>query len=327
MPNILSFFMSTVGGEAVNPALVLSVKTDNAGTSNDDQFTIPAVGGPYNVSYSGGSLSGVSDAQTITFPGGAGTYEISITSSATMQPLQFSNGGDKLKLLDLTSWGTIAWSSMINAFYGCSNLIISATDEATADLSNVLTLQNGFRDCSGLTSFPLIDTSNVTAIISTWLGCSGLTSFPLIDTSSAQTITNGWLNCSSLTSFPLIDTSLCTGFGGTWQGCIGLTSFPFLDVSLGTNFRQTFKSCTGLNGYDFPTLHLDKMDDGENMFQTVDLSTQSWSDLLVYVEANNTDLDCVWSGGNSTYNFAGGVARAALTGRTPGWTITDGGPE
>jgi hypothetical protein len=40
----------------------------------------------------------------------------------------FGGAGDRLKLLDISQWGNIAWTSMANAFQGCSNLTISAVD-------------------------------------------------------------------------------------------------------------------------------------------------------------------------------------------------------
>jgi len=307
-------------------ALVLSVKTDNAGASNNDQFTLPAVGGPYDVDYPGGALTGVSGAQTITFPAGAGTYSISITSAAPMQPCNFDDGGDKLKLLDIEQFGTVTWSSLNGAFYGCTNMTITAPDGLAAGTGAVIDFENSFRGCSGLTLFPLIDTSSGTTFLAAWLGCSGLTSFPLIDTSSAGTVLFAWFGCSGLTSFPLIDTSSVTDFQSAWQTCGGLTSFPFLDVSSGIIFSATWSGCSGLNGVDFPTLHMDNMTNGTSCFINVTLSTASWSDLLVYINANNTDLDAVFHGGNSTRNAGGTAARDALAARVPGWTITDGGP-
>ena len=48
-------------------------------------------------------------------------------------------------------------------------------------------MNGAFKECSSLTSFPLINTSNVTNFGSNgggaWQGCSSLTSFPEIDTS------------------------------------------------------------------------------------------------------------------------------------------------
>jgi len=55
--------------------------------------------------------------------GVAGTYTIRIRG--TFPRIFFNNGGDRQKLLDVQQWGALAWTSMNNAFLGCSNLNIS----------------------------------------------------------------------------------------------------------------------------------------------------------------------------------------------------------
>ena len=69
------------GGIAVNLAFEFTVKTDNAGTSAADQFTIPTTGTGYNYDIStsdGQIISGATGNTTITFPS-AGSYTIKIT--------------------------------------------------------------------------------------------------------------------------------------------------------------------------------------------------------------------------------------------------------
>jgi hypothetical protein len=67
------------------------------------------------------------------------------------------------------------------------------------------------------------------------------------------------------------------------------------------------------------------MTNGNLMFNGCTLTTQSYSDLLVRMEANNPNNDVVFHGGDSMYNEAGEIARDALIVR--GWTFTDGGRE
>ena len=264
--------------ETASAALILKVKTDNTGTSNDDQFTLPLrIDQTYDftVKYDGQETTHNTDTSlTLTFPSGAGTYSIEITG--TFPAVRFNNGGDRLKLLELENWGAVTWTTFERALFGCANMTITATDHATANTGNVTDFSRAWRE-------------------------SGITSFPLIDTSSATT------------------------FIYAYQDCTSLASFPLLDVSSVENMRDAFSGCTGLNGYAFPTLHLDSMTNGFEMFQDVTLDTEAWSDLLVYTEANNAITTCLWSGGNSPHNAAGTTAIAALAGRDPGWTITDGG--
>lgn len=56
--------------------------------------------------------------------------------------MYFNDSGDKLKLLDITNWGDIEWSSMEHAFHGAANLTISAAD--TPDLSAVTSMAHMF---------------------------------------------------------------------------------------------------------------------------------------------------------------------------------------
>ena len=110
-------------------ALILTVKTDNTGTSNNDQFTLPLkpkrrydfiISGNFTNS----PINHTSDSDlTLTFPSGAGTYDIEITGK--FPAIYFNNRGDKLKLLMVKQWGTNEWKTFEGAFYGCSNLAMT----------------------------------------------------------------------------------------------------------------------------------------------------------------------------------------------------------
>ena len=86
-----------------------TVKTDNTGTSNSDQFTIPLYSGEtynFTVTYDGQETTHSTDSDlTLTFPSGAGTYNVAITG--TFPGLYFNNGGDKLKLTNVSSFGNV----------------------------------------------------------------------------------------------------------------------------------------------------------------------------------------------------------------------------
>lgn len=152
--------------------------TTKSGTSNSQQITIPGTGAGYSYSIYWESLSSstatgtiatsTSASQTITFPE-AGQYKVAI--KGTYPRIYFNNAGDKLKILTVEQWGNIAWTSMINAFYGCANLTVPATD--APNLASVTSLQSMFR---GATSFnePIDhwNVSNVTAMGGVFYGAS-----------------------------------------------------------------------------------------------------------------------------------------------------------
>ena len=116
---LINSFRFGGGAAPSDPDFTMLVKTDNAGTSASDQFTIPTTGTGYNydVDWGDGTTStGVTGSTTHTFPS-AGNYVVKI--SGAFPRIYFNNGGDKAKLLEVQNWGNIAWSSMERAFFGC----------------------------------------------------------------------------------------------------------------------------------------------------------------------------------------------------------------
>lgn len=288
---------STSNSLVPDERLIFSVKTDNVGTSASNQFTIPTLGTGYlyDIETSDGQLiTGSTGNTTITFPT-AGTYDVYI--SGNFPRFYFNNGGDRLKLLNLKNFGIYALgsTSQLNAFFGCSNMIISATD--IGHFENVTSFTYAWYNCSSLTSFPLIDTSSGTYFTAAWNSCTSLTSFPLIDTSKGTSFTYAWAFCSSLTSFPLINTSLGTSFNAAWVSCTSLTSFPAnaFDVNIATNYSSAFL--------------------------VTKLSTQSIDNILVSLDTSGVINGTFnQSGGGNLPSSVGLTAKANLISK--GWTIT-----
>ena len=127
-------------------------KTDNEGSSNENQITIPGSGTDYTIEWveveedngtwqevdggHSGSTTGT-DEHTVDFPD-PGTYQVSISGDFTrifFGLYGLGGGGDEEKIIDVVQWGDIEWSTMSGAFRYTSNLNISATD--APDLSQV----------------------------------------------------------------------------------------------------------------------------------------------------------------------------------------------
>jgi len=149
------------------PSFTLEVKSDNAGTSGTNQFTIPTTTGTYLYDYTtsdGQSGTGITGDTTITFASGAGTYEIYITG--TFPKIYFNNGGDRLKLLRVLQWGIygIGETNQNSAFSGCGNLTSIADD--VDNLNLITSASSMFQNCvltalpSGLVLENLITGSN-----------------------------------------------------------------------------------------------------------------------------------------------------------------------
>ena len=289
-----------VGGGATDERFIITVKTDNAGTSATNQFTIPTSttgitqAFNYDIETSDGqTITGVTGDTTITFPS-AGTYDIFISGSFPY--MRFSNGGDKLKLLDIKNFGIYALGSTTQdrAFRGCSNMVISATDSG---------------NFGSVTTFSLC-----------WQGCSSLTSFPLIDTSSVTNFQSAWAYCSSLTSFPQIDTSSGTNFGATWVGLLSLTSFPLLDTSSGTNFNLCWGDSTNLTTFPANAFDTNIATNYTNAFRKTNLTTQSIDDILVSLDTSGVSNGSFTQSGGQAPSATGEAAIDSLVGK--GWTIT-----
>ena len=301
--------------------LIFSVKTDNAGTSASNQFTIPTTGTGYlyDIETSDGQIiTGRTGNTTITFPS-AGTYDVYISGS--FPQFYFNNGGDRLKLIDLKNLGIYAQgsTSQLSAFNGCSNLVISATD--IGHFENVTNFSFSWIGCSSLTSFPLIDTSKSTIFNYAWYNCTSLTSFPLLDTSSGTNFSYAWRDCTSLTSFPLLDTSKGTDFSNAWRNCSSLTSFPLIDTSNCTNFSLAWYNCTSLISFPSNAFDTNIATNYTNSFLFTNLTTQSIDNILVSLDASGV-LNGTFnqSGGGNLPSTTGLAAKANLISK--GWTIT-----
>jgi surface protein len=133
----------TDGGENCSDTFTTIWQTDNQGASDDDQITIPTIGVGYNYDIDWGDGTrdeNVTGDRTHTYAV-PGTFTVKIRGN--FPRIYFNNSGDKDKILSVENWGTTTWASMGAAFYGCTNLIVNATD--TPDLSGVTSLSQMFK--------------------------------------------------------------------------------------------------------------------------------------------------------------------------------------
>jgi hypothetical protein len=143
--------LATLGKK--NPDFQILVKTDNTGVSGSDEILLPIQGTSMFIDWGDGNTETVTQTNTPnnTIGGNnvshtyasAGNYVIKV--SVGLIRILFNNGGDRLKLLEIQNWGDIVWGGFAGAFYGCSNMEITATDNANTAI--VSRMESCFRDC------------------------------------------------------------------------------------------------------------------------------------------------------------------------------------
>ena len=340
----------TDAGSNCLPFFITTWKTDNPGTSNDDQITIPTTGIDYNYTVDWGDRTA-----TTTHTGNAthtyamaGTYTVTITGD--FPRIYFNHTGDREKLLTVQQWGTISWTSMAGAFFGCSNLTIPATD--APDLTRVTDMSSMFNSAGSLNQdISSWNVSNVTAMANMFNSASSFN----------QDI-NIW-NVSNVTNMFAMFTG-STGFNGdisSWN-VSNVTDMTFMfnaasafnqdlstwNVSKVTDMSFMFQSATSFNG-DISSWNVSNVTDMDFMFFEASSFNQDigiWDVSSVTTMANmldnsgltSTNYDNLLNGwaalpsprsgvvlGAAGINFCTGTAdRDILTG-THGWTITDAG--
>ena len=216
----------------------LSFVTQWTTTGSDEKVTIPFVDDEsmnFTIDWGDGSTADTVTAYDDNLGGGAidhtyaaaNTYTVTMTGTITS--IKFNNGGDKAKLVKITNWGTFK-ITIDDAFWGCSNLDITATD--APDLSSLTGYSTGlshcFHGCTALTSIGKAsawDLSNVTRIAYMFDGCTNFNQdITMWDTSSVTSFQNAIHDATSFNqNISSWDTSAATaGFPAMFDGA---TSF------------------------------------------------------------------------------------------------------
>ena len=127
-----------------NTAFIIEVKTDNAGTSNDNQFQFTGAEGDYDVVAKQNDIvvatfDNLSGEQTITLPS-SGVYVLEVIPKEVngFNRIIFNQSGDRSKITDIKQWGSVVWSSFKYAFFGCFTMKVTATDEPNLSLCTSL---------------------------------------------------------------------------------------------------------------------------------------------------------------------------------------------
>jgi surface protein len=319
-----------IGGVTSVP-FIIEVDTTKAGISNSEQFEFTGAVGDYDVvAKQGGSVvqtfNDLSNQQTITLPS-SGVYVLEITPKATngFNKIAFNNSGDKLKITDIKNWGTIAWSSFERAFWGCSNMLVTATD--VPDLSNVNSMFAMFFgassvnpdttnwDVSNVTNMQYMfynassanpdttnwDVSNVTNMLTMFQGAS-----------SANPDTTNW-DVSSVTD-------MSSMFFGASSANPNTTNW---NVSNVTSMNSMFYSATSANP-NTSLWDVSSVTDMFSMFYNSNLSVENLTSIYENWSQLTLQQNLQFGAGTTKYNSSGQAGRDILV-NTYNWIITDGG--
>ncbi len=131
--------------------------TFSVATGGTVSYTWQQVGGA--AATGSGTFSGTT--ATISGLPSGGIVDLSIVPT-NFQRIIINGGADKSRLTDVKQWGSVAWTSMENAFGGCSNLNITATD--LPNLTGVTNLSGMFGGCYSLTGPSNINSWNTSTI-------------------------------------------------------------------------------------------------------------------------------------------------------------------
>ncbi len=223
---IISNYNWSITGDTDNCYFPFITTWDNTGPTADNQLVIPGVG-TYDIYWeevgnatNNGQIS-VSGTHTLQLPSN-GIYRIEL--SGNLSQIQMSNSSDNAKLLSIEQWGEIAWTSMYEAFYGCTNMTYNATD--APDLSNVTECELMFSECSSFNgAIGNWDVGNITDMTEMF-----------IDATSFNGDIGNW------------DTSNVTTLSGMFDGAVAFNQdIGSWNVSQVTNMGYMFSGCSAFN--------------------------------------------------------------------------------
>lgn len=349
-----SWVITDGGASCAGMEFIMTIQTDNTGTSSSTAFTIPTdgtgTGYNYNVDWeSDGTFDDFGLTGDVTHDyGTAGTYTLRIVGD--FPRIYFDNGGDRRKVLDISQWGTQRWTSMSRAFYGCENMTISATD--APDLSLATSMARGFRNCNSLigTNMASWDVSTITSFQRAFESCDifdgPIGSWNMIN---AIDISRMFIYCDMFDQ-PLNNWNVSNieGFHYAFYSCDNFNQdLDLWNTISATNMSNMFSYCDNFNGdvttwntssvsnmsnmfisnfsfdQDLSAWDVSALSNASGMFNNVTLSTANYDALLMGWNAQTLQSDVIFSGGNSQYCAAEDARNTMSTIDT--WIITDGG--
>ncbi|MEL0643111.1 BspA family leucine-rich repeat surface protein [Olleya sp. Ti.3.14] len=166
------FFFVLINIYAQQPFITTWEVTDGSLDIEIPASTDPVYSYNYSVDFGDGTILSTNNIYSTSHTyAQAGTYTVSITGNYSKPNFTSASYLSQLKIKSIEQWGDIQWESMENAFRGCSNLVINATD--APDLSQVTSLKFMFGQAASLNqSINHWDVSTITNMEDMFQGAS-----------------------------------------------------------------------------------------------------------------------------------------------------------
>jgi surface protein len=295
---------SRLRAAALNP-FIIEVDTSKAGSASDAFEFTGAVGDYDVVAKQNGTqvatFNDLSGQETITLPSSS-IYVLEITPKATngFNRIAFDNGGDKDKIIDIKQWGDVVWSSFERAFFGCENMLVTATDVPNLNsVNDMLAMFN-----NAVLANPDVSNWNVSSVTRMFS--------MFYNTTSANPDVSNW-DVSSVTDMNRM----------FYNAVLANPDVSNWDVSSVTDMARMFLDASSANP-DVSNWDVSNVTDMRFMFENTNLSVQNLTDCYENWSLLTLQNNVGFSAGNTKYNSSGQAGRDILV-NTYNWIITDGG--
>jgi surface protein len=240
---------------SINPDFVSIWDTTKAGSASNTVVLPLLVAGTYSgtIDWGDATTSALSYANRTHVYATTGVKTITITG--VIGGWQFNNIGDRQKITDVSNWGTLDITTTA-AFYGCSNLNVSALDAPALSTTSMYRM---FRGCSLLTvsNINSWDVSGVTNISQVFMSCSNFNqNIGGWDVSNVTDMSQMFQNASSFNQdIGAWDVSNVNNMNNIFNGATSFNQdIGAWDVSNVNNMNNIFSGATSfdqdINGWD-----------------------------------------------------------------------------